>query len=154
MYRTISAALALGLMALPARADSLMQQVSGAWTLTSGAEQMPDGSKKVPWSAGELILTPTGHFAFFVFAADRKAEGPADPRKPVGPMVAYCGTVTADDLAKTLTYHVENASAPAFNGVTRDQHVTVTSDTLITKGAPVKTPQGDITPINEWRRAK
>lgn len=154
MHRTIGAALGIGLMAVPAYADSLMQQVSGAWTLTSGAEQMPDGSKKVPWAAGNLILTPSGHFSFFVFAADRKAEGPADPRVPAGPMVAYYGTFTADDATKTLTYHIETASAPAFNGVTRDQHVTVTADTLITKGAPVKTPQGDITPINEWRRAK
>ena len=145
--------LGLSLLALPAHAEGLMQQVSGVWTLTSGAEQMPDGTKKVPWSAGELILDPSGHFAFFVFGPDRKAEGPPDPRTPIGPMVAYYGTFTADDAAKTLTYHVENASASTFNGVTRTQYVTVTADTLTTKGSPVKTPQGEITPINEWRRA-
>jgi hypothetical protein len=140
MYRVISAALGISLVALPEHAESLMQQVSGAWTLTSGAEQMPDGSKKIPWSAGNLILTPTGHFAIFVFGPDRQAEGPPDPRKPAGPMVAYYGTFTADDAAKTLTYHVENASAPAFNGITRDQSVTVTSDILITKGSRVAVP--------------
>jgi hypothetical protein len=141
-------------MALPAHAGSLTQQVSGAWTLTSGAEQMPDGTKTVPWSAGNLILDPSGHMSFFVLAADRKTDGPPDPRQPAGPMVAYYGTWTADDAAKTLTFRVENASAPAFNGATRVQYVAVTPDTLITKGSPVKTPQGEITPINEWRRAK
>ena len=52
--------LGLSLLALPAHAEGLMQQFSGVWTLTSGAEQMPDGTKKVPWSAGELILDPSG----------------------------------------------------------------------------------------------
>jgi Lipocalin-like domain len=147
--------LGISLLALPAQAQSLKQQVTGVWMLTEGSEQMQDGKKVVPWSAGELILDPSGHFAFFVFGKDRqKPEGPPDPRAPVGPMVAYYGTFTADETAKTLTYHVENASSPTFNGVTRTQYVTVTSDTLITKGSPVKTPQGEITPINEWRREK
>jgi hypothetical protein len=54
---------------------------------------------------------------------------PRDPRKPAGPMVAYYCTWTADDAAKTLTFHVENASAPAFSGATSLQYVTVTADT-------------------------
>ena len=69
-------------------------------------------------------------------------------------MVAYYGTFTTDDAAKTVTIHVEDASAPAFSDGTRVQYITVTADTLTTKGSPVKTPQGEITPINEWRRAK
>ena len=152
MYRLIGA---LCLMALPAHAESLLQQISGVWTLTSGSEVAVDGTKTVPWAAGNLILDPSGHFSFFVMGKDRpKPAGPPDPRVPVGPMVAYYGTFTADDAAKTLTYHVTDASAPAFAGITRGQMITVTADTLITKGSPVKTPQGDITPINEWRRAK
>lgn len=153
MYRVIGA-LAIGLSALPAHAESLMQQVAGTWTLTSGSEQFADGRKTMPWSVGNLIIDPSGHMSFFVFAKDRATEGPPDPRKPAGPMVAYYGTVTADDAAKTLTFHVENASAPSFSGATRLQYVTVTADTLVTKGSPVTTPQGVITPINEWRRAK
>ena len=151
MYRLIGA---LCLMALPAHAESLMQQVTGAWTLTSGSEVLPDGSKTVPWSTGNLILDPSGHMSFFVIAKDRKSEGPPDPRVPAGPMVTYYGTFTADDAAKTITIHVEDASAPAFKGATRVQTVTMAADTLILKGSPVKTPQGEITPINEWRRAK
>jgi hypothetical protein len=77
-----------------------------------------------------------------------------DPRKPVGPMVAYYGTWTADDANKTLTFHVENASAPPFSGATRIQSITVTHDSLVTRGSPVKTPQGEITTMNEWQRTK
>jgi hypothetical protein len=72
IYRLIGT-LAICLLAVPAHAKSLMQQVAGAWTLTSGAEQMPDGTKIVPWSAGNFIL---------------ESDGPRDPRKPAGPMIA------------------------------------------------------------------
>ena len=37
--------LGLSLLALPAHAEGLMQQVSGVWTLTFRAKQMPDGTK-------------------------------------------------------------------------------------------------------------
>jgi imidazolonepropionase-like amidohydrolase len=147
-------ALAIGFLAWPAHAQNLMAQVAGTWTLTSGAEQFADGKKVTPWSAGNLIIDPSGHMSFFIFAKDRPTAGPLDPRKPVGPMVAYYGTVTADDAAKTLTYHVEDASAPALKGATRIRYVTITGDTMVTKGSPVKTPQGMIIPIDEWRRAK
>jgi hypothetical protein len=133
--------LCIGLITLPAHAESLLQQITGAWTLTSGSEQIADGTKTVPWSAGNLILDLSGHMSFFVFGKDRKKpEGPPNPRDPIGPMVAYYGTFTVDDAAKTVTFHVENASAPAFSGATRLQYITVTADTLTTKGSPVKTP--------------
>jgi hypothetical protein len=140
--RRVICALCVGLLALPAHAESLLQQVTGVWTLTSGSEQAADGTKTVPWSAGNLIIDPSGHMAFFVFGKDRqKPDGPPNPRAPVGPTVAYYGTFTVDEAAKTLAFHVENASAPALSGATRVQYITVTADTLIT-------------PVNEWRRAK
>jgi hypothetical protein len=73
---------------------------------------------------------------------------------PAGPTVAYYGTFTADDAAKTLTYRVHAASAPIFNGITPTQHVTLDGGKLVTTGSLVKTPQGNINPINSWRRAK
>ena len=132
-----------------------MQQVAGAWTLTSAAEFTPDGMKNEPWSAGKLILDPSGHMSFFVLAPERKSDGSLDPRKPAGPMVAYYGTWTADDLNKKLTFHVENASSPSLSGATRIQRVEeVTADNLITSGLLVTTPEGTIKTLNEWRRAK
>jgi hypothetical protein len=127
----------------PAHAETLLQQVTGTWTLISGYEVAADGTKTVPWSAGNLILDASGHMSLFVFGKDRQMpEGPPDPRAPVGPMVAYYGTYTTDDAAKTVTFHVENASAPAFSGATRVQSITVTAETLMTKGSPVKNAAG------------
>jgi len=151
MYRVISV---VCLLALPAHAETLTQQVAGAWTLTSGSEVAADGTKTTPWASGSLILDPSGRMAFFVFGKDRATPAVSDPRVPAGPMVAYYGTYTADDDTKTLTFRIEAAASPAFNGMTRMQAATLTDDTLTLKGSVVKTPQGDITPINVWRRAK
>ena len=139
---------------MPAQAQSLKQQITGAWSLTYGGEQMSDGSKVKMWSSGELFLDPSGRFAFLVFADRPKAEGVADPRVPVAPMVAYFGTYDVNEDTKTLTYHLGTASTPAFNGITRGQKVTLSGNSLTTVGTPVKTPKGDIIPINEWRREK
>jgi hypothetical protein len=55
------------------------KQVTGVWTLTSGAKLAADGTKPVPWSAGNLILDPrVGRMSFLVFARDRKSEGAPD----------------------------------------------------------------------------
>jgi hypothetical protein len=56
--RRVICARCVGHLALPAHAESLLQQVTGVWTLTSGSEQAVDGTKTVPWSAGNLIIEP------------------------------------------------------------------------------------------------
>ncbi len=154
MYRVLAVAAWIATAVMPANAQSLKQQIAGAWSLSYGGEQMSDGSKVKVWSSGELFLDPSGRFAFLVFADRPKAEGVADPRIPVAPMVAYFGTYDVNEDTKTLTYHVSTASTPAFNGITRGQQVTLNGDSLTSVGTPVKTPKGDIVPINEWRREK
>jgi hypothetical protein len=136
-----------------ANAQSLKQQVVGAWTLTSGTEKLPDGKVVTPWAAGNLLLDAGGHFSFFVVGKDRP-KGDANPRVPIGPFVAYYGTYTVDEGAKTVTYTIDSASAPAFDKMVRAQAVSLSGDTMTTTGTPVKTPQGDIVPVNEWKRAK
>jgi hypothetical protein len=153
MYRIVGT-LCFGLLAVPAHADSLLQQVAGAWTLTSGSEKMADGTVNELWGAGSLILDPSGHMSFFVFGKNRPPATSPDPRVPLGPMVAYYGTFTVDDNTKTLTYHVEAAASPMFNAATRVQMVTLSDDTMTTTGSTVNTPQGQITPINVWKRAR
>src|SRR5262245_48468835 len=101
-YLSMIGVLSIGFLAPPAHAQNLMHQVAGTRTVTSGAEQFADGKKVIPWSAGNLMIDPTGHMSLFIFAKDRPTAGPPDPRQPAGPMVGYYGTVTADDAANTL----------------------------------------------------
>lgn len=139
--------------AFPAGAQNLKQQVVGTWTLTSGSEKLANGKTVVPWASGNLMLDSTGHVAFFLMGKDRP-KTVANPRVPIGPVLAYYGTYTVDESTSTLTYDVESSTSPAFDGAVRKQKVVLSGDKLTTTGSPVKTSDGEIIPINEWKRAK
>jgi hypothetical protein len=149
---TAFAALMLG-AALPASAQGLKEQLVGTWMLTAGTEQHPDGKKVTPWSEGRLIFDSNGNLAFFLIGRDRPKTG-NDPRVPVGPAVAYYGTYSVNEQTKSLTWKIERALWPGFDGGERNQSVALTGDTMTTTGSPVQTPQGAIIPINEWKRVK
>jgi hypothetical protein len=151
-FTAVALSLTCMAMASPAGAQSLKEKVVGAWVLDVGAEIFQDGKKVIPWATGNLILDPTGHMSFFVIGKDR-AKGD-DVRIPAGPMVAYYGTYTVDEGANTLTYKIEHAGNPAFDGAVRKQKVTFKGDVMTMTADEVKTPQGTITPVNEWKKAK
>ena len=136
-----------------ASAQGLKQQVVGTWTLTAGTEQHPDGKKVTPWQSGRLMLDANGNLAFFLIGRDRPKAG-NDPRVPTGPIVAYYGTYVVDEAAKSLTWKIEHASFPGFDGTDRKQTVAITGDTMTTTVSPVQTPEGPIIPVNEWKRVK
>jgi hypothetical protein len=138
---------------LPADAQTLKQQVVGAWTLTSGSEKFANGRTNVPWASGNLMLDSTGHVAFFLVGKERP-KTVANPSVPIGPVIAYYGTYTVDESTSTLTYNVESSTSPSFDGAVRKQKVVLNGDTLTTTGSPVKTSDGEIIPINVWKRAK
>jgi hypothetical protein len=137
----------------PASAQSLKEKVMGAWTLEVGSEISKDGKKVIPWETGSLILDSTGHMSFFVIGKDRP-KGSGDPRIPVGLVVAYYGTYTISEADNLLTYKIEHAANPSFDGAVRTQKVSFKGDIMTTTGSDVKTPQGTITPVNEWKKAK
>jgi hypothetical protein len=136
-----------------ASAQGLSAKLIGTWTLVSGSENYPDGKKNMPWATGNLILDPTGHLSFFLIGKDQPTTGPS-VRTPVGPLVAYYGTYTVDEASNTLTWKVEHGASPLFNGATRTQKVTFSGDTMTTTGSEVKTPEGTMIPINEWKKVK
>jgi hypothetical protein len=69
-------------------------------------------------------------------------------------VVAYFGTYSVDDGAKTITYTPERATIPAFDGLARKATVTVTGEELRQSSAPVTGPQGTFTPQLVMRRAQ
>jgi hypothetical protein len=134
-----------------AGAQGLKEKVIGAWTLNDGSEIFQDGKKVTPWAAGNLILDPKGHFSIFVLGKDR-AKGSGDPRIPSGPLVAYYGTYTVNDAENMITYKVEHATNPIFDGDVRTQKVSFKGDLMTSTGSDIKTPQGTMTPVNEWQK--
>jgi len=115
---TALAFLCLGIV-LPL-SDALGQQKSfkelivGTWFLDSVYDQTQDGEKHNPWGdgvKGQAIFTSDGHFSWQMMSANR-AKADTSPREPVGPVVAYWGTYTVDEAAKTLTDHLERCTFP------------------------------------------
>src|SRR4051794_17427275 len=92
--------IALGFASLivpPAHAESIRQQIIGAWILTEGAEQFPDGKKIAYWNSGQMIFDVSGRYALMLFKDRPHLEGMSDPRYPVGPMIAQFGSYRVDE---------------------------------------------------------
>ena len=160
---TALAFLCLGIALPPSDAlgqqKSLKELIVGTWSLDSIYDQTEDGKKLNPWGdgvKGQVIYTADGHYNFQTMSANRpKAD--TSPREPVGSLVAYWGTYTVDEGAKTLISDIERCSFPQWDGET---HTTLTIETLtddelhlvVTK--PIQDPKlGPFIPHLNYRRA-
>jgi Lipocalin-like domain len=149
---TALAFLWLGL-SIPAMAQSLQQRIVGTWTLESGSENYADGKRIASWATGNLMIDANGHATLFLVGRDQPATSPS-VRTPVGPFVAYYGTYTVNEAENVLTLKVDHASSPLFNGSARTQKISFTGDIMTWTGSELKTPEGTMTPVNQWRPAK
>ena len=145
--------LALVCIAAPASAQGLKDQVIGSWTLSSGTENFADGKKLTPWATGNLILAASGHFSYFLIGTERAKASPS-VRAPAGPAVAYYGSYTVDEAASVITLKTESGVTPVFDGTARPVKFSIKADTLTLTSPEVKTPEGPMVPINEWKRTK
>jgi hypothetical protein len=150
---TVIASLASMGAGYSADAQNLKEKMIGAWTLESGSENFTDGKKLLPWATGNLILDQTGHISVFLMGRDRPTTSPST-RTPVGPAVAYYGTYSVSEADSTVTIKIERSLSPSIDGVTRTQKVDFKGDTMTITGSEVKTPEGTMTPVNEWLKLK
>jgi hypothetical protein len=152
--------LALGTIALlsigaaaPACAQSLKEQVVGAWTLSAGTENFTDGKKLTPWATGNMILTSTGQFSYFLIGAERAKTSPS-VRTPAGPAVGYYGSYTVDEAAGVITLKIDSGVTPVFDGTARPVKLQIKGNVLTLTSPEVKTPEGPMVPVNEWKKSK
>ena len=149
---TALAFLCLG-FSIPAFAQSLQQRIVGTWTLESGSENYPDGKRNLPWATGNLMIDSTGHATLFLVGRDQPNTSPS-VRTPVGPFVAYYGTVTVNEAEMVVSWKVDRASSPLFNGAVRTQKISFNGDVMTWTGSEVKTPEGAMVPVNQWKSVK
>jgi hypothetical protein len=97
---------------------SLKELIVGTWILESVYDQTADGVKHNPWGdgvKGQAIYTSDGHFSWMIMSADRpKAD--TFPGIPVGKAIAYWGTYTVNEEAKTETDKIERCTFPQWDG--------------------------------------
>jgi Lipocalin-like domain len=157
---SLSAITALGLALLPTGAvsqqKSLKDQLVGPWTLVSVSEVYQGGRKETPWGPavkGAVSFDSNGKFTFMIIGGDLPNPS-AKPQESGRQVVAYFGTYSVDEAAKTVTYTAERATTPSFDGLARKASVTVSGDELTQASAPITTPQGTFTPNLVFKRAK
>jgi hypothetical protein len=125
----LSAMTLLGLTLVPgaAGAQSIKDQIVGAWTIVSALDIHPDGRKDSRWGSepkGIFIFDKSGHFAFFLtrsdlpkIAAGRSDQGTEDEYKAIMKgLGANFGTYTVNEADKTIVTKVAGGSYPNLIG--------------------------------------
>ena len=152
----IAAAVAAVSFSTSAHCETLKDQLLGNWDLVSISEDYGNGKiEKAPFGAN---LKGAYHFdanrvSFMAIGDDLPPNPARKPQESARLAVAWYGTYTVDDAAKTLTYTAEKATIPAFDGKPRTTNITVSGDDLTIKSAPVTGPQGTFTPVLVLKRA-
>ena len=124
----VVAAIAFGFLAivpLVAVAETA-NDVVGTWVLVSSVTER-DGAKTEQFGAGAkgmLVLDAAGHFMLTIigpdlprFASNNRAGGTADENKAVvSKSIAMIGTYSVSAADRTLTFRVQSATFPNWNG--------------------------------------
>jgi hypothetical protein len=136
--------------------------LAGTWTLRAADDLRPDGTRVPAYGAapsGLLILDADGGYALQIYRSDRlkfasgnKRQGtPAEYEAATLGMSAHFGRYTVDSAAGTITFHIEHASFPNWDGAEQKRPFTLTGDELSYR-VPA-TPDGTV-PISVWRRLR
>jgi lipocalin-like protein len=136
--------------------------VVGTWSLVSSVTEK-DGTRTDQFGAnakGLLIMDVSGHFALAIigadlpkFASSNRAGGtPEENKAVVSKSIAMIGTYSINSADKSLTFKVDSATFPNWNGTEQKR--------LIASGAPDElkyiTPtasSGGVATVT-WKRAK
>ena len=101
---------------VPAQTVSIRQQLLGTWKLVSYVrEDVRTGAKSDVWGphpSGYIMFGPDGRMMVILVGSDRKAPAgslatPDEAEGLIKSMLAYAGTYTIDEKAKTLTYNID-----------------------------------------------
>jgi lipocalin-like protein len=134
----------------------------GTWTLVSSVTEK-DGIKTDqfgPGPKGMLTLDADGHFMLTIvgpnlpkFASGNRATGtPEEDKAVVSKSIAMIGTYSVNPSDKTLTFRVETATFPNWNG-TEQRRTVVTASKDELKYITPTASSGGIGTVT-WRRAR
>ena len=143
----------------------LKERLVGTWDLVSNYAVRQDGSRLDPFGpnpAGRYMLDATGRFTYMIygsgrpkFASNNRREGSSEENKAaVQGIIAFYGTYTVDEPARTVTWHVERCSFPNWEGSDRKTTVMLNGDDLSYTADPIPSAAGPYIPQVTWKRAK
>jgi hypothetical protein len=141
----LSVIVALGLALLPgstlAQHKSLKEQLVGTWTVASWEQTNKDGTKFQRFGAnpkGVNVFDANGRFVVIyarsdlpkLAAQDPMKSTPAENKAIMEGSIAYFGTYTVDEAAKTISMRVETSTFPNQVGMEQKRTVTVSANEL------------------------
>ena len=153
--------LAAALMALAAPASAQApRELVGAWTLVSSTIEQ-GGNKIQPFGAdpkGALIFDANGRYVAMIaraglpkIASNSTLTATAEEYKTLGSgTIAHFGSYVVDE--KTITFRIETATFPNWNGTEQKRTFTLAGDELRYIG--VSAVAGGASATLVWRRAK
>ena len=139
----VSASVLIFGMAFPienAAAQTTAKDIVGTWTLVSITIERE--GKKIdfygPNPLGQAIYDANGRVSSIItrsdlpkFASNNRQLGtPEENAEVVQGSIAYFGTYTVDEAAKTVTYHIESSSFPNWKGIERKSTFNISGDEL------------------------
>lgn len=162
MLVVLCLASALSLAFARAETASPAPSLAGTWTLVAADVLHADGTRSRDYGAapkGLLMIDAEGRYSLQIFKAERprfasgeKASGtPAEDEAAVLGSSTHFGTISIDPAGATLTFHIENASFPNWEGAAQKRSYKLDGDELSYRVPP--RPDGN-TPISIWRRLK
>ena len=168
LYRSVHSALhALALLFVCAgapagQAAESPTQLAGTWTLVLVDNILPDGSRVHLYGAspqGLLMFDGHGRYALQIlrsdrprFAANDKGKGtPAENQAAVQGSNTHFGTCAVNEVDHTLTFRIEHASFPNWEGTEQKRSFALTGEEL-TYTVPTPTTGTAATGEVVWRR--
>ena len=137
MWRIILACALAGILAVPAKAQSLREQLIGAWSVVSCDPKFRAFTSACGTNPnGILMYDASGRYAIIIAARGRPnptagRNSPAEELKPlVTGLIAQFGTWSVNETDKTITVHIDGALFPNVEGTDGKATVSLSGDEL------------------------
>lgn len=139
------------------------QQLVGTWTLVLVDNVLPDGSRVQlygPNPQGILMFDANGRYSMQIlrdgrpkFAANDKSKGtPEEYKAAAQGSNSHFGTYAVSDTDHAITFHIEHASFPNWEGTERKSTFTLTDDKFEYSVANPTTGGANVTGEVAWKR--
>lgn len=156
--------LASGSNAVAAPQGTPAEAIVGTWKLVRVDNLMPDGTRVELYGAspqGLLMFDAHGRYSLQILRAGRSKFASSDKAKgtsqeyadAVRGSNAHFGRYTVNDADKTITFNIENASFPNWEG-TKQTRSFVLSNGDLTYSVPTPTSGGNAIGEVQWRRVE
>ncbi|NTX17823.1 lipocalin-like domain-containing protein [Myxococcus sp. CA056] len=144
---------------------SFKEQLVGSWTLVLVDNVLPDGKRVQLYGAepqGLLMFDGQGRYSIQIlragrarFASSNKNQGtPEENQATVRGTNSHFGRYSVNEVEHTVTFHIDHASFPNWEGTQQRRTFTLTGDELkYIVPAPTTGGTGAVGEV-KWRRAK